>query len=50
MKLPRHRRPGCPECGFEDCCCDEWDDEAIEGPDEYDADELGLDPEDDDDA
>lgn len=39
--------PVCKECGSDPCMC--WD-EDIEGPDEYDADELGLDPEEDDDC
>jgi len=41
---PPHR---CVECGLSSCEC--WDDD-FEGPDDYDADELGLDPEDDYDA
>lgn len=52
--------PHCSLCGDEDCskcdgcgrpecyceCWDDWDeDEDFEGPARYDADELGLDPE-----
>lgn len=34
----------CDGCGRPDCDCECWDDD-FEGPARYDADELGLDPE-----